>query len=239
MQHNYRSLHKNCHDPDELWPTRNNVYVRSRCNNNWCVHLYAYYFEKDVRAHHIVDPFGTTHSWRNVAVFVEGNATARYVAVDITCFGPGPVLWDTFDAADGAVRWHEDTHVKVVYHKKAASNHCIRLAKEDDEEVENSTEAWFFGPLVDYHTGWPSFELRDKLMHVDWNDSRVSLGLRDGNKEAGENFYRTYVDLAKKQIYQIKLNSARDLWEMPGYPGNASASEADESNPGQEFEILY
>jgi len=46
LPHNFVSASSDCRDASDL--DNNNVYVRSRCNNGYCVHIYDYYFEKDV-----------------------------------------------------------------------------------------------------------------------------------------------------------------------------------------------
>ncbi|KAF3352666.1 hypothetical protein VdG1_08832 [Verticillium dahliae VDG1] len=49
----------------EVHLQQTNIYVRSRCNNGWCVHMYDYYFEADFGwgAHR--------HDWEHIAVWVQ------------------------------------------------------------------------------------------------------------------------------------------------------------------------
>lgn len=64
---------QNCHEPSYL--DSNNIYVRSRCNNNWCALLYGYYYEVDASS----TCGGHRHDWEHVVVWTEGGV-ARYVA---------------------------------------------------------------------------------------------------------------------------------------------------------------
>jgi hypothetical protein len=157
---------KDCRDESDL--DNNNVYVRTRCNNGWCAFLYDYYFEKDVGSPGVIGPAGGhTHDWEHIAVFVKDGEGAKVVAV--SQHGDYETRW-----AD-ELRWHEDTHVKVVYHKDGGSTHCFRFAGEGDDKIENHKGVWFFGPLVDYY-GMP-VELRKKLMSHDFGSA--SIGIKD------------------------------------------------------------
>ncbi|KAM5341981.1 hypothetical protein ACJ41O_015012 [Fusarium nematophilum] len=159
---------KDCRDESDL--DNNNVYVRTRCNNGWCAFLYDYYFEKDVGSPGVIgDAGGHTHDWEHIAVFVKDGEGAKVVAV--SQHGDYETRW-----AD-ELRWHEDTHAKVVYHKDGGSTHCFRFADEGDDNIENHKGVWFFGPLVDYYR--MPIELRDKLMSYDFGSA--SIGIKDAS----------------------------------------------------------
>ncbi|KAF4472143.1 hypothetical protein FALBO_951 [Fusarium albosuccineum] len=160
---------KNCRDESDL--DNNNVYVRTRCNSGWCAYLYAYYFEKDVGSPGVIGPAGGhTHDWEHVVIFVKDNEGAQVVAVSQHSD------YETRKAGDA--RWHEDTHLKVVYHKDGGFTHAFRFANDGDDNIENHKKVWFFGALVDYN-GFPSAEVRDKLMSYDFGSA--SLAIKDSS----------------------------------------------------------
>lgn len=163
LHHRYIGGSDWCRDPSDL--DNNNVYVRSRCNNNWCAHVYAYYFQKDVAHPYTADPRGQRHDWEHIVVFVEGGNDARMVAVS------QHARYKTRDAAD--VRWFGD-HPKCVYHKFGGSTHGFRFAYKGDDKIENCKGDWFVGPLVDYHTGFPG-NTRDILMNHDFGGATIAI----------------------------------------------------------------
>ncbi|KAF4985435.1 hypothetical protein FGRMN_11208 [Fusarium graminum] len=158
---------KNCRDESDL--DNNNVYVRSRCNNGWCAYLYAYYFEKDVGSPGVIGPAGGhTHDWEHVVVFTKDNEGAQVVAVSQHS--------DYVTVASVNARWHEDTHVKVVYNKDGGSTHFFRFANEGDDAIENHKGVWFLGGLVGWN-GFPNVGVRDTL--VNYNFGSASLAIKD------------------------------------------------------------
>ncbi|KAI1640138.1 necrosis inducing protein [Biscogniauxia mediterranea] len=172
LDHVNTGLSEGCRDPSDL--VNNNVYSRARCNNGWCAYLYDYYFEKDVAVPNFpLDP-GHRHDWEHVVVFAQGDVP-RVVAV--SQHGE----YETRDAAD--VRWDDNggdgggggpRHPKVVYHKDGVSTHSFRFAAAADDDVENATGRWFYGPLVSYN-GFPSAAVRDRLMAWDFGAANVAL----------------------------------------------------------------
>lgn len=145
----------------------NNVYVRSRCNNGWCAHMYAYYFEKDVYVADFADPAGKQHSFQHIVVYVE-QKTGQAKQVSLTCGTINPPSNYQFNChADDQSRshfedliwqmgwdrlfWDNDTHIKVVYHKEGGLGHRFRFAKRN-EAPENHKNKWFYGQLVDWDT---------------------------------------------------------------------------------------
>ncbi|GAB1310668.1 Necrosis inducing-domain-containing [Madurella fahalii] len=139
-----------CRNPDRL--DHNNVYARSRCNNGWCAIMYEYYFEKDQA---ICGSFlgGHRHDWENVVVFVKDDQVKR---VSPSCHGE-------YQHPSDAPMLDGEHRVKMVYHKDGAGTHCIRNAKPADDGIENHTGKWFSSKVVGWE-GWPSTELRDKVL---------------------------------------------------------------------------
>ena len=176
LDHNYTGGADGCRDPSDL--DNNNVYVRSRCNNGWCAYVYDYYFEKDVAVQHVIDAGGHRHDWEHIVVFVQGDE-AKVVAA--SRHGD----YETKEAKD--VRW-QDSHPKIVYHKDGGSTHCFRFGNAKDDNIENAKGVWFAGPLVDYYTGFPTVELRDKLMG--WNFDHASIAIKDDGFKRNMDFAR-------------------------------------------------
>jgi hypothetical protein len=158
-------LNGECRDESDLDNT--NAYSRSKCNNDWCAFMYAFYFEKDQVS---LEPgsAGHKHDWEDVVVWVHNN-TPQWVAVS----QHGNYDWRNRNDIP-----FEDTHAKVVYHKDGGSTHVFRHAG-GDESPENHKGAWQFPPLV----GWDDFPsgIQDKLVSADFG--KASLKLKDGEFE--------------------------------------------------------
>ncbi|KAK1830473.1 necrosis inducing protein-domain-containing protein [Podospora conica] len=163
LPHNFVSYSSNCRDASDL--DNNNVYSRTRCNpNGWCVHLYDYYFEKDVATAWFLDVGGHTHDWEHIAVWT-ANGTAQWVAA--SQHGRYEVR------SASAVRW-EGEHPKLVYHKDGGSTHCFRFADASDDRVENHRGVWFRGELVGFD-GFPSAEVKARLFSADFGKATLAL----------------------------------------------------------------
>ncbi|RYP89301.1 hypothetical protein DL769_000135 [Monosporascus sp. CRB-8-3] len=147
----FKSPSSDCRDGDRL--QNNNVYSRKRCNNGWCAIMYEYYFEKDQT---VWGSFGVghRHDWENVVVFAQGDEV-KWVAP--SCHGK-------YDHATGSPRL-DGVRPKVVYHQDGAGTHCIRMANEDDDNIENETGSWFTGALIGWDN-WPDFNLRDTMLRA-------------------------------------------------------------------------
>lgn len=152
-----------CHDLSDL--DNNNVYVRTRCENDWCLHMYDYYFEKDVAE------IGHRHDWEHIGVWTHnGN------------------LWRVYASAHGGWSGKEagkmrmdGTHPKIVYHKDEPATHAFRFAEEHDEDPENGKNIWFRGSLVNYD-GFPG-NTRDTLFKHDWGDAHIKIKDESWNKD--------------------------------------------------------
>ncbi|OTB06780.1 hypothetical protein M426DRAFT_318490 [Hypoxylon sp. CI-4A] len=168
LDHENTGLSEDCHDLSDL--QNNNVYSRARCNNGWCAYLYDYYFEKDVALANIpLDP-GHRNDWEHIVVWVQDDEVK---VVAVSQHGDYQIK----SAAD--VRF-DGTHPKTIYNKDGISTHNFRFANEDDENIENDTGAWFYGPLISYN-GFPSTDLRDKLVAYDFGSA--SIAFKDGSFE--------------------------------------------------------
>ncbi|KPI02800.1 Necrosis inducing [Actinobacteria bacterium OK074] len=149
-----------CHDKSDLDNT--NGYSREKCNNGWCVILYALYFEKDQAT-----IGGHRNDWEHVAVWVQDDQ-AKYVSTSnhgsFTVHAASDVRWD-------------GNHPKIVYQKDGLSTHDFRLANAGDEPPENDYGTWQYPPLVGWN-GYPA-GLRDKLSAYDFGSA--NFGLKDAN----------------------------------------------------------
>ncbi|KAI1858407.1 uncharacterized protein JN550_012691 [Neoarthrinium moseri] len=159
---------KNGHCRDKSDLDNNNVYSRARCNNGWCAYLYGYYFEKDQSVDGSCG-VGHKNDWEHIVVWVkDGESMPAYVAAS------QHKGWEVKAGKD--VRF-QDTHPKMVYHQDGGLTHDFRFANEADDKVENHNGAWFFGDLVSY-LGFPSTEIRDKMLNNDWGAALPDL--KDG-----------------------------------------------------------
>ncbi|KAI0477848.1 necrosis inducing protein [Xylariaceae sp. FL0804] len=149
LQHKSTGVTENCRQLNRL--ENANVYSRMRCNNGVCAIMYEYYFEKDVVSDGNPTDLGHRHDWEDVVVFVQDD-TVKMVA---------PSCHAKYEKRTDAPRLL-DTHPKVVYHKDGGSTHCIRMANEDDDAVENETGDWVQSALVGWD-GYPSQSIRDTL----------------------------------------------------------------------------
>jgi hypothetical protein len=143
-------LASTCRDRNRL--ENNNVYSRSRCNNGWCAIMYEYYFEKDQI---VCGSFagGHRHDWENIVVFVKDDQVKR---VAPSCHGG-------YGGATNTPRIKDGVRAKVVYHKDSGRTHCLRMANEADDKVENHTGDWFLGRLIGWNN-WPNEGLRNTAM---------------------------------------------------------------------------
>ena len=194
LPHNFVSPSSDCRDASDL--ANNNVYARTRCNpGGWCVHLYDYYFEKDVSLPYFLDVGGHTHDWEHIAVWTL-NGSAQWVAA--SQHGNYEIR-----SASG-VRWQGE-HPKMVYHKDGVSTHCFRFADAADEAIENHRGVWFRGDLVSYN-GFPSVELRTRLFT--WDFGQATIAIRD-DTFAG--------NIVRSKYGGIPFNENLD-YESPGDP---------------------
>ncbi|KAF3004616.1 hypothetical protein E8E14_008605 [Neopestalotiopsis sp. 37M] len=155
---------------DSSYLENNNVYVRSSCTDRgggWCGYMYAYYFEKDVAVEHAVDLIGHRHDWEFVAVVTHRGDLNHIVMSNNRPHGAALYPDSTFPAVN-------NTHAKVVYHKLGGGTHSFRPARFW-EQPENHLGEWYAGALVDYDKGFPSLEVRDKLLDHHWRGLEMPL----------------------------------------------------------------
>ncbi|EGY22057.1 hypothetical protein VD0002_g586 [Verticillium dahliae] len=155
----------------EVHLQQTNIYVRSRCNNGWCVHMYDYYFEADFGwgAHR--------HDWEHIAVWVQ-HGQLKFVS--ISQHGK----WDIriLDGRTAAPRFEHGTHPKVVYHKDGALTHAFRWANDGDEPPENHWKSWRWGVgagLIEWER-MPD-NLRKTLSAKNWGAAEMAVRDKDGS----------------------------------------------------------
>ncbi|MCO8271635.1 NPP1 family protein [Actinoplanes sp. TRM 88003] len=163
------AVNGSCRDQWDL--DNSQTYARSKCNNGWCAIVYASYFEKD-QAVAGSGLGGHRHDWEHVVSWV--NQASNQVEYVTTTQHSSQVTYPR-----SQVRF-DGTHPKAVYHKDGPSTHFFRPANSNDEPPENHYHNWRYPPLVDWN-GWPSLELRDKLMAADFGSA--GLKIRDGSFE--------------------------------------------------------
>jgi hypothetical protein len=163
---NSGALNGNCHDESDLDNT--NAYVRSKCDNDWCAHLYDLYFEKD-QAVAGVDCCGHRHDIEHVVIWVNQDQV-KFVSTS---------AHGDFSTKPSSGVAFEGTHAKIVYHKDGGLTHAFRLASAD-EAPENHKGAWQLPALV----GFDNFPagIRDTLVKADFGSA--SLGIKDGAFES-------------------------------------------------------
>lgn len=163
---------KGCRDEYDL--DHGNVYSRQRCNNGWCAYVYDYFFEKDIGDRLCI---GHQYDWEHLQVWTKdgepqfgcASAHGKYSAR----------LWEDIPK--------EGTHMKAVYNKDGAiGTHYFRFSMgAGDEPPENHKHVWWKSALISWN-GFPSLELRDKLVAYDFG--AASMALKDdafaGNLES-------------------------------------------------------
>jgi hypothetical protein len=153
---------KQCRTAQHL--LQNQVYSRRMCNRGWCAIIYAYYFEVD-SFDAVVHNFGHRHDWEHVVVWVKGT-NAKYVAT--SAHGN----YELHNSQD--VRLFGKSSPKIVYHMDYKRTRNMRIAKKNDDPVENALGAWILGSLVSYD-GFPSPAIRNKLMETNWGSAHMDM----------------------------------------------------------------
>jgi hypothetical protein len=163
------AVNGSCRDQSDL--DNSQTYARSKCNNGWCVIVYAGYFEKD-QAVAGSGLGGHRHDWEHVISWVDqGSNQVEYVSTTQHS------SQKTYPRSQ--VRF-DGSHPKIVYHKDGLSTHFYRLANSNDEPPENHYHNWRYPPLVDWN-GFPSVALRDRLMSAGFGSA--SIKIKDGSFE--------------------------------------------------------
>ncbi|WP_247706896.1 NPP1 family protein [Streptomyces liliiviolaceus] len=182
------AVNGHCHDLSDLQNSQ--TYARSKVDNGWVAVIYASYFEKDQSSEGVGEIAGGTNGhrndWEHVISWIN-QSTNQVEYVSVSQHGD----YKTYPRSE--VQF-EGGHPKVVYHKDGGFTHAFRIANTNDEPPENHLGAWVFPPLVDWN-GWPSTELRDKLMTADFG--HANLDIRDGSFAGA---------LAKAKPAEVPLN---------------------------------
>ncbi|MFJ3492204.1 NPP1 family protein [Streptomyces sp. NPDC086091] len=162
------AVNGNCHDLSDLEASQQ--YARSVCNNGWCAVMYATYYEKDQATNSVGEIAGGTnghrHDWEHAISWID-QSTNQVEYVSVSAHGG----YKTFPRSEVLF---DGTHPKIVYHKDGGFTHALRIANGNDEPPENHLGQWFSPPLVDWN-GWPSTELRDKLMNANFGSAQLDL----------------------------------------------------------------
>ncbi|MFD5680590.1 NPP1 family protein [Streptomyces bacillaris] len=161
------AINGSCRDKWDL--DNSQTYARSKCNNGWCGIVYASYFEKD-QAVHGSGLGGHRHDFEHVISWVnQASNQVDYVSTTqhrtVKTYPRSQVRFD-------------GSHPKVVYHKDGASTHFFRLANNNDEPPENHYGNWRYPPIVDWN-GFPTTELRDRLMNADFGAATIKVTDKD------------------------------------------------------------
>ncbi|WP_098008676.1 NPP1 family protein [Streptomyces sp. sk226] len=161
------AINGSCRDRWDL--DNSQTYARSLCNNGWCGIVYASYFEKD-QAVHGSGLGGHRHDFEHVVSWVN-QASNQVDHVSTTQHSTVKTYPRSQVRFDG-------THPKAVYHKDGPSTHFFRLANGNDEPPENHYGTWRYPPIVDWN-GFPSTELRAKLMNADFGAATIKVTDKD------------------------------------------------------------
>ncbi|KAK4187648.1 necrosis inducing protein-domain-containing protein [Podospora australis] len=186
-----------CRKEDRL--SKTNIYVRSKCNNGWCAHLYDYYFESD---------FGTgghRHDWEHIAVWVQ-NGQLKFVSAS------EHGKWNIrFPGQAPGIRFEGSTHPKIVYHKDGVGTHAFRYANSGDEPPENHWQSWRWGVGAGL-LNWDAIpgNLRTTLSQKDWGSAEMAV--RDKNGDAWN--FGWYLDQSR-QYCVTELECPGDI--APGF----------------------
>ncbi|KAF1813981.1 NPP1-domain-containing protein [Eremomyces bilateralis CBS 781.70] len=148
-----------CRAQDRLY--HSNAYSRQRCNHGWCAYMYGYYFEMDQMF--AFGQNGHRHDWEFIIVWTL-NDEVRFVSW--SAHGDYTTAYYT------GVRF-EGNHPKLVYHHGAANTGSFRLAKPEDDKIENHWGVWFKAWLVSREV------VRDDIGHAlmvhDWGNAHSDM----------------------------------------------------------------
>jgi hypothetical protein len=178
-----------CRNENRLSQT--NIYVRSKCNNGWCAHMYDYYFESDFAN----IGSGHRHDWEHIAVWVK-NGELKFVSV--SAHGE----WVINEKSSGLIRFEQGTHAKVVYHKDGGGTHAFRFAFQDganDNVAENHWKSWRWGKGAGL-VQWPHISeyFRKQLSIHNWGSA--SMAVRD-DPDGGTWNFGNYLDGSRRACY--------------------------------------
>ncbi|KAK0620544.1 necrosis inducing protein-domain-containing protein [Immersiella caudata] len=164
------ALSGGCRSESDL--DNSNVYSRRRCNADWCVTMYDYYFEKDTSQTSGVG--GHKHDWEHIAVWTR-DGRIEYVAA--SAHGGYKVTQrdDVFFNSDQG-----GEHPLIVYHKDSVFTHAFRFAnKKDVEKPENHKGVFWRGTLVGWE-GFPEVGIREALVAHEW-EGPAAMAISDEN----------------------------------------------------------
>ncbi|KAE9987263.1 hypothetical protein EG328_003396 [Venturia inaequalis] len=164
---------KQCRQTDRL--DSSNAYVRSLCNHGWCAYMYAYYAEKQGENGH-------PHDWQHAIAWTtqdQGqNRTQQEELHSISWSNDGG--YSTKPISDKDVHLYNETHVKLDYHQRNKGSRIeLRLAKREDDMIENSKGMWHQAPLVNITSDAPKlFEVEFGYAKMDFKDPLFARALK-------------------------------------------------------------
>ena len=138
--------------------------------DQYCVHFYALYFEKD----QLFDWFGGghRHDWEHAAVWIKnGNVT----------HGSYSAHGDLFTKSASELPF-ENGHLKIVYHKDGITTHAFRFAKSN-EVAENPYGSFVTPTIISWYElegdGVTNQEMRNLLNSYDYGSATIPM--KDSN----------------------------------------------------------
>jgi hypothetical protein len=191
----FNELIANCRNANRLKNT--NVYVRSKCNNGWCAHMYDYYFESD-----FAGP-GHKHDWEHIAVWVQ-NGQLKFVSAS----EHGD--WIVRETSRDKILFEQGTHPKIVYHKDGGLTHAFRFADDHDSNAENHWGSWRWGAgagLIE----WDRIVdlIRALLSTKDWGSATMAI---KNDKDGGSGHFAGYLDSSRRKAGRLNLAPDFNPW---------------------------
>ena len=138
--------------------------------NEYCVHFYALYFEKD----QVMNYFGGghRHDWEHAAVWTKNGVVTH---------GSYSAHGDLNTKAAAELPF-ENGHLKIVYHKDGGLTHALRFAK-DNEYAENPYGSFLTPTIISWYEvsgdGIDNAGLRQLLNSYDYGSATIPM--KDSN----------------------------------------------------------
>ncbi|TMW58378.1 hypothetical protein Poli38472_009937 [Pythium oligandrum] len=164
----WASLVKGCRNNDFM--NLSNTYHRYVCQNNngnqYCAHLFAYYFLKDQSVNLI--PSGHKNDLEQVAVWTINGRVSH---------GSYSAHGKMYNKAASEIPT-QDGHLKFVYHKDGGSTHCFRFAG-NNEFAENPAGTFVTPTVVSWYTmkgdGIDNGGLRDRMNNYNYGSATMPI----------------------------------------------------------------
>lgn len=135
-------------------------------NDNYCVHFYALYFEKDQATWF---GGGHRHDWEHVAIWTKNGETTH---ASYSAHG------DLYTQEAAGLEKRDGTRIKFVYHKDGVLTHAMRFAS-NGEEAENPYGDFFAPVIISWYEvtgdGVANAEIRSLLNAYDYGSASIPL----------------------------------------------------------------